>query len=106
MQRKTWMPATSAGMTVKRMTIRLLAYPYSRPAAWLPAVAFVFLTLSAPAPAQSVDDLAASCAGCHGENGVPQQPNMPVIWGQQQGYLYLQLRDFKSSARQNDVMSS
>jgi cytochrome c553 len=31
---------------------------------------------------------------------------MPVIWGQYQGYLYLQLRDFKSGARKNDIMSA
>ena len=30
---------------------------------------------------------------------------MPVIWGQHQGYLYLQLRDYKSGARKNDMMS-
>jgi cytochrome c553 len=45
------------------------------------------------------------CAACHGENGVPQQETMPVIWGQSQGYLYLQLRDYKSGARKNDIMS-
>jgi cytochrome c553 len=28
-----------------------------------------------------------------------------VIWGQAQGYLYLQLRDYKSGARKNDIMS-
>jgi cytochrome c553 len=28
----------------------------------------------------------------------------PVIWGQHQGYLYLQLRDFKSGARKSDIM--
>ena len=27
----------------------------------------------------------------------------PVIWGQNEGYLYLQLRDFKSGARKNDA---
>jgi cytochrome c553 len=58
----------------------------------------------APALAQSIDEKAQACAGCHGENGVPQQKTMPVIWGQQQGYLYLQLRDFKSGARKNDIM--
>jgi cytochrome c553 len=45
------------------------------------------------------------CAGCHGDKGIPQQKAWPVIWGQQQGYLYLQLRDFKSGARKNDIMS-
>ena len=29
----------------------------------------------------------------------------PVIWGQHQGYLYLQLRDYKSGARKNDIMT-
>src|SRR5215813_10041330 len=89
------------------MLIGLMMNRDHRLVAWLPALfALALAILPLPAPAQSVDDLAASCAGCHGENGVPQQPNMPVIWGQQQGYLYLQLRDFKSGARKNDVMSS
>jgi cytochrome c553 len=57
------------------------------------------------AAAQTSDEKARVCAGCHGENGVPQQKDWPVIWGQQQGYLYLQLRDFKSGARKDDVMS-
>jgi len=31
--------------------------------------------------------------------------NTPVIWGEQPGYLYLQLRDFKSGARKSDIMA-
>jgi cytochrome c553 len=62
-------------------------------------------SLAAGASAQSVDDKAQVCAGCHGDKGVPQQNTWPVIWGQQQGYLYLQLRDFKSGARKDDIMS-
>jgi cytochrome c553 len=73
-----------------------------RPAAWLTAL--LALLAATPAPAEGVDEKAQACAGCHGENGVPQQKTMPVIWGQQQGYLYLQLRDFKSGARKNDIM--
>ena len=44
---------------------------------------------------------------CHGENGVPpaQQFPVPVIWGQNLGYLFFQLRDFKSGARKNDQMT-
>src|SRR5262245_41246842 len=56
--------------------------------------------------APSIEDKAQLCAACHGENGIPQQKSMPVIWGQYQGYLYLQLRDFKSGARRNDIMSA
>src|SRR5262249_60382223 len=51
------------------------------------------------------DEKAQPCAECHGDKGVPQQKIWPVIWGQQQGYLYLQLRDFKSGARKDHVMS-
>jgi cytochrome c553 len=79
----------------------------SRPAASLPAVLVLLgaVLASSGARAQSVEDTAQACAGCHGETGTPQQSTMPVIWGQQQGYLYLQLRDFKSGARKNDIMT-
>jgi cytochrome c553 len=58
------------------------------------------------AGAQTIDEKAQLCAACHGENGAPQQKTTPVIWGQQLGYLYLQLRDFKSGARNNDQMAA
>jgi cytochrome c553 len=77
-----------------------------RPAALLPAVlVLVAAMLPAAARAQSIDEKAQVCAGCHGDKGVPQDKIWPVIWGQQQGYLYLQLRDFKSGARKDDAMS-
>ena len=79
-----------------------------------PVLIFAFCTLAATvlppagrAPAQDVADAskkAQLCAACHGANGVPIDKNTPVIWGQQDGYLYLQLRDFKSGARKNPVM--
>jgi cytochrome c553 len=56
--------------------------------------------------ADPIDDKAVVCGGCHGENGVPQDRTMPVIWGQKEGYLYLQLRDYKSGDRKNDIMQS
>jgi cytochrome c553 len=55
--------------------------------------------------ADSIDDKVQICAGCHGENGIPQEKTTPIIWGQNQGYLYIQLRDFKHGARKNDIMS-
>jgi len=83
-----------------------MADAHVRPAALLPAV-FVFAVamLPASAPAQTIDEKAQVCDGCHGDKGIPQQKIWPVIWGQQQGYLYLQLRDFKSGARKDDIMS-
>src|ERR1700719_2259369 len=61
--------------------------------------------LSTIAPADTLSDQVQLCVACHGESGVPQDKSVPVIAGQQQGYLYLQLRDYKSGDRQNDVMS-
>jgi cytochrome c553 len=70
------------------------------------AMILAAMLLPIPSTAQSIEEKAQLCAACHGENGIPQQKSMPVIWGQYQGYLYLQLRDFKSGARKNDIMSA
>ena len=59
---------------------------------------------SLPAAAQSIEEKVQVCAGCHGENGKPIDKTIPVIWGQQQGYLYIQLRDFKRNDRKNEIM--
>lgn len=55
--------------------------------------------------ADPVPEKAALCATCHGEAGTPINKQTPVIWGQNEGYLYLQLRDFKSGARKNALMN-
>jgi cytochrome c553 len=55
--------------------------------------------------AQTIEQTAQSCAACHGTDGVPLQKDYPVIWGQQLGYLFIELRDFKTGARKNDLMS-
>jgi cytochrome c553 len=57
--------------------------------------------------AQTLEEKAHFCAACHGENGVPLEQffPVPVIWGQNLGYLFFQLRDFKSGSRKDDVMS-
>jgi cytochrome c553 len=63
------------------------------------------LTTLGAAQADALEEKAAMCAGCHGENGVPQEKTTPVIWGQYQGYLYLQLRDYKRGDRKDDQMT-
>ena len=66
---------------------------------------FVVLDIcAAPLNAQSIEEKIQVCAGCHGQNGKPVDKTIPVIWGQQQGYLYIQLRDFKRGDRKNDIM--
>jgi cytochrome c553 len=67
------------------------------------AIALVFFPVAAHA--QTIEQKAQACSACHGENGVPQQKDHPVIWGQQLGYLFIELRDFKVGARKNDLMS-
>jgi cytochrome c553 len=61
--------------------------------------------LSTSAFADPIEDKAKVCAACHGEAGIPQLKTTPVIWGQNAGYMFLQLRDFQSGARKNDLMS-
>jgi len=70
----------------------------------LAVVAPLLMSASAFA-AEPIEEKAKLCAFCHGEKGVPMQKTIPVIWGQNEGYLYLQLRDYKSGTRKNELMS-
>jgi cytochrome c553 len=63
------------------------------------------LALLSPAEAETIDDKVQLCNACHGENGIPDDKMVPVIWGQHPGYTYLQLRDYKRGDRKNDQMS-
>jgi cytochrome c553 len=70
----------------------------------LPTAALLLMSggaFAADAPPQKAE----ICATCHGKDGVPINKVTPVIWGQNEGYLYLQLRDFKSGARKNELMA-
>jgi cytochrome c553 len=75
---------------------------------WLnPGVVIVGVLLGAgatPAVAQGVAEKAEVCAGCHGQDGKPVDKTIPVIWGQQLGYIYIQLRDFKRADRKSEIM--
>jgi cytochrome c553 len=60
-------------------------------------------------PAPAADDIEAKaqlCAACHGQNGVPTDPNtVPIIWGQERSYLFKQMRDYRNGERDNPIMS-
>jgi cytochrome c553 len=58
----------------------------------------------APALAQSIAEKVEVCAACHGQDGKPIDKTIPNIWGQQAGYIYIQLRDFKRGDRKNEIM--
>lgn len=46
------------------------------------------------------------CSACHGQKGISPSGDWPNLAGQNEGYLLKQLRDFKSGARQDVVMSA
>ncbi len=65
-----------------------------------------FVLIPRVATAETIEEKAQLCAACHGEDGVPQAFPVPIIWGQNLGYLFFQLRDFKSGARKNEQMAA
>jgi cytochrome c553 len=67
--------------------------------------ALLIATVSGSAQAQDIAEKAKLCAPCHGEDGKPKEADAPIIWGQHTGYLYIELRDYKSGTRKNDKMS-
>jgi cytochrome c553 len=48
---------------------------------------------------------AASCAGCHGPEGVSSNPMWPNLAGQKEGYLVKQLKAFRDGVRTDPMMS-
>ncbi|WP_245350387.1 c-type cytochrome [Bradyrhizobium sp. UFLA03-84] len=66
--------------------------------------ATALLLMAAQASAETIEDKVAVCAGCHGADGKPVDKTIPTIWGQQAGYLYIQLRDFKRGDRKSEIM--
>ena len=67
-------------------------------------VTFVLAASPTVQAEEGIEELVATCAACHGENGVPQDKATPVIWGQNEGYMYLQLRDLQKGTRKNEQM--
>jgi cytochrome c553 len=68
------------------------------------AVAAILTVLATPLHAQGIEEKAEVCAGCHGADGKPIDNTIPTIWGQQAGYIYIELRDFKRGDRKSDIM--
>ena len=74
---------------------------------WAPLIgALLFFSSPNTATAAEVPaETLALCASCHGEAGVPTAPEIPILWGQEFYYLYVQLKDFKSGLRANEIMN-
>jgi cytochrome c553 len=57
-----------------------------------------FVGLSA-AQGQAIEQEVIACQACHLTGTLQSTSVIPNIWGQSEGYIYIQLRDFKSGAR-------
>jgi cytochrome c553 len=79
-----------------------MAFRFGR---WCVALLVSWCLEGTAARAQSIEEKAQICSACHGEDGVPQEKATPVISGQHQGYLYIQLRDYKRGTRKDEQMS-
>jgi cytochrome c553 len=57
------------------------------------------LAAASAAKAQAIEQKVAVCKACHLTGALQSTSEIPNIWGQGEGYIYIQLRDFKSGAR-------
>lgn len=48
---------------------------------------------------------AATCAACHGAEGVSSDPNNPILAGQYSSYLEHALKSYRDGSRQNAIMA-
>jgi cytochrome c553 len=48
---------------------------------------------------------AATCAGCHGPQGISNNPLWPNLAGQKEAYLVKQMKAFRDGTRQDPMMS-
>ncbi len=58
------------------------------------------------APPPEIAEQVELCSGCHGADGVPVTEATPIIWGQEEYYIYVQMRDIKAGRRANEIMYS
>lgn len=66
---------------------------------------FAFVTATANADEYAaLRETIEACAGCHGERGASQEDAFPILAGQELYYLYVQMKDFKSGLRKNEIM--
>lgn len=61
-------------------------------------------SLTAGAQEQRPRDHIIQCFQCHGDDGVAKDRDVPHIAGQQEAYLYNQMKAFRSGKRQHKEM--
>ena len=63
------------------------------------------LFASLPAKAETIQERAAPCLGCHGERGQSQTENIPSLGAQQPAYALIQLFMFREKLRVFEAMN-
>ncbi len=56
--------------------------------------------------ADSTEAKVQLCASCHGRIGLPSDHTVPIIWGQQAGYIAKELNDYRNGDSESQIMSS
>jgi cytochrome c553 len=73
------------------------------------AAGFMSLAIALPTWAQTatpdISEKLQLCSTCHGEAGTPVKPEIPIIWGQNEYYIYTELKDYKAGRRANETMN-
>lgn len=72
------------------------------------SIALSVVSLSGNALAGDVEKgkaKSATCAACHGGNGISMIPMYPNLAGQKEQYLVLQMKAFRDGIRKNMVMA-
>lgn len=74
-------------------------------------IGLIFVGMAAIPTAHAADTAAgkklfdATCAACHGENGISIAPIYPNLAGQKVDYLIAQLKAFRDGTRSNPIMN-
>ena len=64
------------------------------------------LVAAVPLKAETIEERAAPCLACHGDNGQSQNEDIPSLGGQQSGYALIQLFMFREKLRTFEPMNA
>jgi len=74
---------------------------------WLGAALLTLLPLTFASAGDPVagEQKSATCAACHGADGVSAIPSNPILAGQYASYLEFALKSYRDGSRQNAIMA-
>jgi len=89
----------------KNVMTRLVTYMPSLRILVLAVATLVACSVNAAGDAAEGEKKAATCAACHGADGVSQIPTNPILAGQYPSYIEQALKDYRSGNRQSAIMA-